>query len=332
MASSTSVAPSRVALVIGSDESDLLSKFETGTFKRPHPIYKMHLDIGDAAILSTPEETQRLGEERYYWRIERKQLYKLSGSMEVSDLVASIKDGRLKNQPPRLKGSRLAEGSRLLIILEGPMKALNGDDNLVCGVYASTVRERICRLMVNDHIYIVNTTSHDDTARFLQAFAWEVSEYGDGEYDPPRASDAIDYMQPKKSASLTPGNGFILALESGVPSLGRKKAKAVAARYPTPNAMMRAYRRHRNEIDRMMMCVDIDGIGKKISTSIYYFFYGTEYDDGDSDGDDKVKIVAKEKPSKRKRPTTSRRTAVDVSGDSFTITLDDADDFSGVTL
>jgi ERCC4-type nuclease len=267
---------SSALLVIGVDETHLKEAFETNAFAKPHPTVARKLEIGDAMITSSANETAALGHERTYWLIERKLLHKGKGQFEQSDLIASLKDGRMLNQTARMKALRATQGCRLLIILEGPMAAFKNEEDWVCGLKVSTIRDKILEYQVLHHIYIYNTLSLVDTALFLQRMAWKVHEHKFGIYEPPLLEDAHKYMSVKKSDALTPLNGFRLALESGVKGLGRTRAKTIADHYKTPVALTRAYLACGSEYERTQVACDLKDIGKKTAKALYLFWYGEE--------------------------------------------------------
>lgn len=321
--------PSKALLVLGLDEHDIKDAFETGDFKRPHDVEGRHLEIGDAMIVSSEAETKRLGYEQIYWIFERKSLCKNKGAFEASDLAASIKDGRLRNQTARMKAHRGSEQCRLMVILEGPMQSLKDEDAWVAGLKVSVIRDKIAELQVKHHIYVANTVSLHDTARFLQEMAWEVSDSGHGIYEPPLLEDAHKYMSVKKSDALTPLNGFRLALETGVKGLGKTRATAIADYFKTPSALTVAYQLCTSEYERMRLVTKIKDVGPKTSKSLYQFWYGADYDDENE--------TTSKKPPKKKSRQAEEVAAPAVDFETIKLSMVDEDsseeddDFTFVT-
>lgn len=194
-------------------EADLLR--ELGVGEGAGAMEVRALDVGDVMFVWN-------GEER--WICERK---------TAADWVASIKDGRYKEQKVRLRDwqARGQGRRRVWFVIEGPVAswAETGAAPVV-GITKSAWVGSILNTMFRDGFTVVFTKGVSDTADCLRAlarrFAEEYADVGAAGPDPSTGS-YIDQIQLRKQKNLTPENALVFQLAQ-IPGVSTTIASAIA--------------------------------------------------------------------------------------------------------
>lgn len=211
-------------------------------------ILKEQLDIGDIHLSFSYNENN------YLYIYERK---------TNSDLIASIKDGRYKEQKLRLMASG---ASSLNYIIEGDMiTSLKNKNNqkMVSGAYIHSI--------YRDKINVIFTSDLEDTSTFLLLMASKIidkPEYFIG-INNNDSHNYIDYCKIKteKNKNIDKNTCYLLQL-SQIPSISKEIAKNISNKYPSLVSLISALNESEDKIGLLMK---IDKIGKtKAATIIEY--------------------------------------------------------------
>ena len=211
-------------------------------------ILKEQLDIGDIHLSFSHNDNN------YLYIYERK---------TNTDLIASIKDGRYKEQKLRLMASG---ASSLNYIIEGDMiTSLKNKNNqkITTGAYIHSI--------YRDKINVIFTFDLEDTSTFLLLMASKIidkPEYfigiNNNDYH-----NYIDYCKIKteKNKNIDKNTCYLLQL-SQIPSISKEIAKNISNQYPSLVSLISALNQSEDKIGLLMK---IDKIGKtKAATIIEY--------------------------------------------------------------
>lgn len=211
-------------------------------------ILKEQLDIGDIHLSFSHNDNN------YLYIYERK---------TNTDLIASIKDGRYKEQKLRL----MASGANSLnYIIEGDMiTSLKNKNNqkITTGAYIHSI--------YRDKINVIFTFDLDDTSTFLLLMASKIidkPEYFIG-INNNDSHNYIDYCKIKteKNKNIDKNTCYLLQL-SQIPSISKEIAKNISNQYPSLVSLISALNQSEDKIGLLMK---IDKIGKtKAATIIEY--------------------------------------------------------------
>lgn len=200
---------SGVRVVIDTRERQLLQLFRDEA-------ESSNLDVGDVCVFVGGE---------LVLAIERKTL---------SDLAASIKDGRHREQKLRLLSSLGSD--RVLYVIEGRLSYVSG--NATQGIPHGTLVTCVINSLVRDRLRVVQTKDIEDTAAFIKAVVTRIRRHG----IPPLPTSATsgtsgttyrEYassLKTRKKDNLNPQVGFIMQLRQ-VPGVSDKTAHAISAEY-----------------------------------------------------------------------------------------------------
>jgi len=212
-------------------------------------ILKEQLDIGDIHLSFSHNNNN------YLYIYERK---------TNSDLIASIKDGRYKEQKLRLMASG---ASSLNYIIEGDMiTSLKNKNNqkITTGAYIHSI--------YRDKINVIFSSDLEDTSTFLLLMASKIidkPEYFIGMNNNNNNNDYIDYCKIKteKNKNIDKNTCYLLQL-SQIPSISKEIAKNISNQYPSLVSLISALNESEDKIGLLMK---IDKIGKtKAATIIEY--------------------------------------------------------------
>ena len=280
-----------VSISVDNREGQILFLLEDDDFKKL--IVTANLDIGD--IIYSIDKIP-------YVIIERK---------TVSDLSASIKDGRYKEQKYRLLKEQ-KKGCRIIYLIEGDIwaKPKYKPETLYSVIINSMIRDGIfvyisknigdtisfmkkinvqMNKIKNDLIKpnymsvgILNDTSHSDTSRSDTSRS-DTSRSDTSHSDTSRSdtscSDADEYAQLikiSKKSNFTPRVCYICQLAQ-IPRISQTIAISIVNKYPTMNDLILAYNKLEKDSDKEQLLSELKynnrRIGKITSRNIYYFLF-----------------------------------------------------------
>jgi ERCC4-type nuclease len=232
-----------VNVILDAREAQLISLMKCRDLDR----YKEHvnidvqqLDIGDIHVCF----------EDGCYIIERK---------TVPDLIASIKDGRYREQKSRL----LASGCKITYVIEG--------DDVIASKqtrYHDILTGAYIHSMFRDGINVVFTRNTNDTCTFILTLCAKIvdnPQYFGGNKERIH-EDYIDSVKvkSKKIDNITPDNCFILQL-SQIPSISTVLAKNIQKKYANMKDFIKALDESEDRLD--LLC-QIDKIGKEKAKKI----------------------------------------------------------------
>jgi len=199
------------------------------TLKAVFPqVARARLDVGDV-LVSAPSFGTLVVERKSY-----------------EDFVASLRDGRYKNQKVRLLAEReraTAAGKQLRVVYLLECARVPAYDDATRGVPNAQPFAALVKMALRDNIAIIYSASAADSAKHL-AYAIRAAETGGLDAGARVAADAtagyagmVRYTNKRKNAD---DNVFSVMLAS-LTGVSGVKASAVAREYPTPAALVRAY-------------------------------------------------------------------------------------------
>ncbi len=233
---------------------DLLQSRDLDKYATSMTIEVQQLDIGDIHISSNNKT----------WILERK---------TVQDLMASIKDGRYKEQKMRLKSS----GCDFTYLIEGDdilSHKYERYQTILSGAYLHT--------MYRDKIRIIFTKNINDTCTFILTFASKIIDRPDAfiqdkteQCDDNGSADCTDYvhclkLKTKKIDNITPDICYLMQLAQ-IPTISVVIAKKIQEMYPTMREFIKALEALDSSEQKIACLCKIDKIGKEKANKILQF-------------------------------------------------------------
>ena len=250
-----------VNLVIDNREVGLIEKLNN------HNIIVEQLEIGDILY--------RKGDE-VLLVIERK---------TISDLKASICDGRSREQKARLLATYPKE--RIMYLIEGSLD--KPIDTKMFGVPTGTLIGSLINTQLRDGIKVYKTQTMEESANFLQKLHDKLTKDGDGFFtncdEPLTASKYASTLKKSKKSNMT-GEVWFISQLALIPQVSETVANEVVQKYNSIAKLMNAYESTPINL-RSTLLSNIPfpikngksrRIGDKISTRIYQYFYNITQD------------------------------------------------------
>lgn len=146
----------------------------------------------------------------------------------ISDLVASIKDGRYKNQ--KVKLMTLFQPNQVCYIIEGGIKwgSQTQNDKMVQGA--------VIGMLMRDGFGIIQTKNHQETADFLLGVHQRVS-VSPNEYTQKHEIKAV-VVSDLKVANATPKECYLHML-CQIPDVSEKTAQGIIEKFPSFSVLFR---------------------------------------------------------------------------------------------
>jgi crossover junction endonuclease MUS81 len=245
-------------LVIDNRERDLISSLESLNID----FDVKNLDLGDICFYEDENY------ENLYLLIERK---------TISDLVASIKDGRYREQKTRMKGSGI-KMDRIIYLIDGVIK--DKDNEKI--IYGSMIN-----MQLRDNIKIYKSLNINETTNYIIRIFEKIKTDDVKEYflyyDDTKNKEIsnVEYVQSlkkKKKENMTSENWFIYSL-SQMPRITENLGDIIYKKYNSISNLVNAYEELDNEIEREKLLENIKvsenkKLGKVLSKRIYDYIYG----------------------------------------------------------
>lgn len=237
-----------IKLIIDNREKQLYTNIK----ERDLDIYKdkieitiEQLDIGDIHVYFFYNNNE------YLYIYERK---------TTSDLIASIKDGRYKEQKIRIKASN---ATSINYIIEGDsITSIKNKNNqkILTSAYLHT--------FYRDKINVFFTNNIEDTITFLLLLSSKIIDKPENfiNINNDNSSNYIDNCKIKteKNKNIDKYTCYLLQL-SQIPSISKEIAKNISSIYPSLSSLLNALNESENKIELLMK---IDKIGKTKATTI----------------------------------------------------------------
>lgn len=207
----------------------------------------------------------------------------------ISDVIASVKDGRYKEQKIRLQNCGLGN-SKILYLIEGPKLSLwDLSDKMVLGCITSTI--------IRDDLKVFRTTNINETISFLERIYKRLID--NPKKILPKNNDKIVHvnyantLKMRKKENLTPQVCNIIQLAQ-IPNISQNMASAILDEYGSLFNICKAYMKIEDEKLREKMVSEIKydvANGKQrriglIASSRLYQYLTMKYLDNDDNNVD----------------------------------------------
>ena len=220
------------------------------------------LDVGDVWIQS-PQVS---------FIIERK---------TISDVMASIKDGRYREQKQRLQVKHQPPSCRVFYIIEGTMPTLSQSHHSMKG---STVIASVLHTIFRDGYLCYKTRNIQETAEMIQLLIQKVKETPHKILPTtPTSSPSyqIDTIKVAKKANMNPARCYQLQL-CQIPKVSYKSATIIQTHYPSWTKLIECFESVEDIETRPYALAELRGeptttgktprkLGKKLSETIYEY-------------------------------------------------------------
>lgn len=249
-----------VSIVIDVRENKLLNVASSSKTK----FEKKQLDIGDIHLIKRGEDNSVST-----LVIERK---------SIPDLLASIKDGRYKEQKARLNGLlNQGEIGGWFYIVEGIRQYLFTEQT-------KTYYGFIISTQLRDNIQVVHTNNPKDTWNFVERLSQRF-EKGDFSMmrikediqEPQNQSSYVENIKAVKKDNITPQTSQVMAFGT-IPGVSYKMGEAILKKYNTMADLFDVYLgiETEEEKEKLLETIQISEkrkLGKTLSTRIYRFLF-----------------------------------------------------------
>jgi ERCC4-type nuclease len=215
-----------------------------------------NLQLGDYILKDDADETE-------YAVIERKTL---------SDLAASIKDGRYLKQKAGLLGKYAP--SKVIYIIEGLLDySTNGTDNvLLNGVHYKGLITCVYNMMLLDKIHVVNTRDVASTVGFIRGLCDRILASPEKyKCELPSSSVKEDFIHITNKV-VDPSTYFVSAL-CQVPGISKKTAQGITEQFKSMSQFQTAFaacstHEIKTKIKETITTIDAKGKHRKLSERV----------------------------------------------------------------
>lgn len=181
----------------------------------------------------------------------------------VNDMLASVKDGRYKEQKMRLLSSGC---SNITYIIEGDdiLSTRNQrNQDLLSSIYMYS--------MYRDNINMVFTRNIEDTCTFILTLCAKIIDKPDkfSMKTSLTQESYIDCIKMKKCSNITPDNCFVMQL-SQIPTISTTIAKYINEVYPNMREFIRVLEESQ---DKVKTLTQIDKVGKEKANKILQYLH-----------------------------------------------------------
>lgn len=217
-----------------------------------------------------------------------------------SDMAASIKDGRYREQKLRLKSlvgaagaaagagaSAVMNGIRVIYLIENDGAMVNGR---ICGLPANTLMGAMTKCMLRDGFFVFQSSGVNESVKFIEKIKkqMESGEFtGSGSVG---GGGYVSVVKTEKKANMTAEMCYLAQLKQ-IPGISSNGALAIKGKYSSMKAIFDGYRSFdeldsdslsdadRVEAKKLMMSeIKVGGrrLGKKTSAKIYGYLFCDE--------------------------------------------------------
>lgn len=197
----------------------------------------------------------------------------------LTDLLASLKDGRYREQKMRLKNCGI-ETNKIIYLIEAPKLTIwDLSDKIALSCIIGT--------MIRDDLKVFRTVNIEETLHFLERIYTRLLENPSKIFVASNNKTVqLDYaniLKVKKKENLTPQVCNILQL-SQIPGLSQSMAKTILDKYKSIFGLCQAYQELETETDKQLMVATMKydlnnekqrNIGKVVSNRLYQYITGT---------------------------------------------------------
>jgi ERCC4-type nuclease len=253
-----------VKLVIDNREKDLKAVFPEAEFK--------NLDIGDIEI----KYIDNSGNTQLFLLIERK---------TMCDVIASVNDGRYREQKKRLLESNIPR-DKIMYLLEGHIDDIPGQMKTLFGMLINTV--------FRDKLKVIRFECIEETIYFIKRITEKIKNNDTSILDQTQnqeqstESNNLEYLSTiklKKKDNLSPYNCSLLQL-SQIPGLSLPNAQVIIDKYKSIANLIKCYYEIEDEDKRYKLLSELETgsttltetgkkrkLGKVLSERIYKYLF-----------------------------------------------------------
>ena len=220
-----------VTLTIDTRENDIISYCKEKSIS----FITASLEVGDLMLTKNIE------------KVEEKEVEKDTNTVEtliferktITDLVASIKDGRYREQKQRLKST--FPFHRITYIIEGSMKEIiNEKEKTIHGISSKAIVSSLLSSRYRDGFHIIHTENITETMWYIQELLERFSTPDKLTFDLEHGSYTSSVkVKSKKSENITPKVAYQMQL-SQIPGLSMKIATDISITYPSFRELIQA--------------------------------------------------------------------------------------------
>lgn len=248
----------KIELIIDAREAKLIQLFQSQNVL----ITTKNLDIGDIWFCSGEDKVPREAARVPFLIIERK---------TVGDLLASIRDGRHREQKKRLQSAQEKSQSQIFYLIEG----------FYGGPLEKAVESAIYNTIVRDRLYVYHVPDIKQSCVFLCHLFTKFTEFGpwttarsaEGHTLVPLidSGEYIKGLSLKKSTNIK-NNQFAIFL-CQIPSVGETIAMAIVNKYKTMADLCLAYSNLSADSEKELLLANLThakrAVGPSSSAKIY---------------------------------------------------------------
>jgi len=238
----------RVKTIIDVRERDIIKAMNP-------PFETKQLDLGDIIFVDEESDNPLL-------IIERK---------TVSDLAASIKDGRAREQKARLIDLYVKKGIKVMYLIESFDSPKSGKT----GLPHNTLLSSLINTIVRDNIMVYHTSGVEMSTKVIAKLSEKINEhYNKGLYGN-QETDYTSKLKLKKKENKKVEDSIIFLL-CQVPKVSVTVAEAIRKEYPTLMSLCKAYMEKETEKEKELLLANMmlnekRKVGKVISTNVYHY-------------------------------------------------------------
>lgn len=270
-----------IEMIVDMRESDIIERLR----EKQIPFTVKQLDIGDIMFV---EEQSSTTEKNKDDSDNKQNIVLVIERKSVSDLKASICDGRSREQKSRLMNGDI-HISRIVYLIEGNMNKKLTDK--ISGMTYDTLVGSLINTMFRDNIKVYKTYSMTETVEFLEKLLNKInkdyetlfsSDKTENKTDQQQINEYCSVIKHKKSDNLTSNVLYITTLTQ-IPRMSVVMASAIAEKYHSLIDLVRAYDKQESDLARHEMLSEIKyntkssserRIGKVMSKRVYEFVSG----------------------------------------------------------
>ena len=247
-----------IDLVIDTREHAIINYLRESSIK----FVTEQLDIGDILLRSDTGEV--------FITIERK---------TINDLIASMSDGRRKEQTVRLVG--VQGNGHVIYLIEGKINGKLSSE--ISGTSIKKISSALINNMFRDKFMVYKTHDTSETCEFLINLRNKLETDDIDLYRKSSDSVKIDQseyhtvIKKKKKDNMTPETWFTVSLAQ-IPSISDVKAKAISTEYKSLEMLMLSYESCSSVTEKELMLSEIKvkdkKLGKAVSATVYKCMHG----------------------------------------------------------
>lgn len=205
----------------------------------------------------------------------------------IDDYVASISDGRLKNQSIRIKSMKDDNPNLSIIyLIEGkmPKNAGSQETKYRCNITSTALYSSLIGKILRDNFSLYFTGDVAESAFVVKKVLdklMDLSKKGELSINNmvgtgiSNEKDYADTIKLEKKANMTPKMYFTCQLAQ-IPGMSTNLAEIIFGEYKNMRSIISAYDKLGNVKDRLKLMTKFDGIGKILSERIYEYVYQEE--------------------------------------------------------